>query len=961
MNFNKALFKKNLTFFLIITTLLVSVLMIQDVFDLSGLENIESVEVSEQTRLAIDKLVISEVMASNSQAHKDPNGQYSDWVEFYNGSNFDLSLENFALTDRVDTIKWLFPDVVIPAKGHLVVYLTGENAEGLIANFRLSASKNETLILKAPNGSVVDAIEVITVERNHSLIRQTDGKWLATVDITPGFENTIEGKEAYLSSLIDPNPTLSISQFLPSNRGSTRFIDNRLFGFVVITNISNAVQSLEGVTLSNSLDRRYREALPQVSLDPNESVLVWMRGSSLPFDGLSMGFTLDNVSGEIVLSNSKGLLQDYVSYDQVVNGFGQVRVNGQWQTTAYLSGPYSYTASGIRQFNERYHANPKDLMINELMNNNTQYLPQQGAQTYDWIELKNNSNSSINLSNYALSTSVDNPTRFILPDKVLQPGEKIVVFASGEVTLTTSTYIHLPFRLSDVQTLTLFTVNLNGIDSVFIADVPVNMTLARDSKAGFYISTNPTPYEENANFVEAVVSAPTFETLPGIYNNVDQLTVTLNSNLPTYYTLDGSEPTRSSRRYQDGIVIDKTTVIKAISFQDGLLNSTMITGSYIVNENHDFPVMSMSLPSSSFQTLVNNPWIVGIEQAGNLEFYEEEGSFNVPVGIRLFGGSARGLQKKSFSIKFKTMYGQSKLYYPLFENRDFNIFDNIVLRSGSQDYPNAFIRDVLGTSLADGLIDVSVQAYKPTVLYINGSYYGVFNIREKVDDDYISRHFNVDTNSSMIRIDNTTDHGNARTYGGLLSYVAENDISDPRHYEYVKQRLDVNSYADYWVAQQFLTNNDIINTRFFQHIDINDNRWRMVLYDLDWAMYNHFRDFYAFTTSEEPMSALNVSTLLFRNVIKAPEFRQLFLERLSYQYKNVYETQRVLSEIDRLEDLYREELIRDRARWGLEMDDWDTNMDILRDYFIQRPATLKATTKRFFNLSDAQMKDVFGD
>ena len=92
---------------------------------------------------------------------------------------------------------------------------------------------------------------------------------------------------------------------------------------MVITNISNAVQSLEGVTLSNSLDRRYREALPQVSLDPNESVLVWMRGSSLPFDGLSMGFTLDNVSGEIVLSNSKGLLQDYVSYDQVVNGFGQ--------------------------------------------------------------------------------------------------------------------------------------------------------------------------------------------------------------------------------------------------------------------------------------------------------------------------------------------------------------------------------------------------------------------------------------------------------------------------------------------------------------------------------------------------------------------------------------------------------------------------------------------------------------
>jgi hypothetical protein len=961
MIFNFSAFKKNLSFFLIIAALIVSVLLVQGLFDLSGLGNVESVEVSEQTRLAIDKLVISEVMASNSQAHKDPNGQFSDWVEFYNGSNVDISLKNFALTDRVDTIKWLFPDVIIPANGHLVVYLTGENMDGLFANFRLSASKNETLILKAPNGSVVDAIEMVVVDRNHSLIRQTDGKWLATSDITPGFENTIEGKEAYLASLTDPNPTLSITQFLPSNRGSTRFIQNRLFGFVVITNISDEVQSLEGVTLSNDINRRYREALPQMSLDPNESVLVWMRGSGQPFEGLSVGFTLDNVSGELFLSNSQGLLQDYVAYDQVVNGFGQVRMNGQWQTTAYLSGPYPYTAAGIRQFNERYHTNPKDLMINELMNNNTQYLPQQGAQTYDWIELKNNSNSNINLSNYALSTSVDNPTRFILPDKVLQPGEKIVVFASGEVALTTSTYIHLPFRLSDVQSLTLFNVNLNAVDSVFIADVPVNMTLARDNKAGFYISTTPTPFEENANFVEAIMSAPSFETSPGVYNGVDQVTVTLDVSAPTYYTLDGSVPNRSSRRYQDGIVIDQTTVIKAISFQDGLLNSTMITGSFIVNENHEFPVLSMSLPNSSFQTLVNNPWIVGIEQAGHLEFYEEEGSFSTPVGIRLFGGSARGLAKKSFSIKFKTLYGESKLYYPLFENRDFNIFDNIVLRSGSQDYPNAFIRDALATSLADGLIDVSVQAYKPAVLYINGSYYGVFNIREKVDDDYISRHFNVDTNSSMIRIDNTTDHGNARTYGSLLSYVANNDISDPKHYEYVKNRLDVNSYADFWVAQQFLTNNDIVNTRFFQHPDINGNRWRMVLYDFDWAMYNHFRDFYIFTTREEPMSALNVSTLLFRNVIKAPEFRQLFLERLSFQYKNVYETQRVLDEIDRLEALYRNELVRDRARWGLEMSEWDRHLGILRNYFIQRPATLKATTKKFFNLSDAQMKDVFGD
>jgi hypothetical protein len=129
MVFNKSAFKQHFAFFVIISTLLISVLLSQGLFDLSGLDSVDVVEVSEETRLAIEKLGISEVMASNDEAHKDSLGQFSDWVEFYNGSNLDLNLKNFALTDRVDTIKWLFPDVIIPAKGYLVVHLSGENRD----------------------------------------------------------------------------------------------------------------------------------------------------------------------------------------------------------------------------------------------------------------------------------------------------------------------------------------------------------------------------------------------------------------------------------------------------------------------------------------------------------------------------------------------------------------------------------------------------------------------------------------------------------------------------------------------------------------------------------------------------------------------------------------------------------------------------------------------------------------
>lgn len=960
MVFDFKTFKKHFIYLFLIVSLLVSVLLLEGLFELRGLNPIDSVDISEATRVAINQLVISEVMASNDEQHMNAFGEFSDWVELYNGSDVDISLRNFGLTDRVDTVKWLFPDVVIPAKGHLVVYLIGENREGLYANFRISANRNERIILKTSNGSVVDAVEVAQVERNHALIRQTNGQWLSTADITPGFENTLAGRDLYLASLVDTQPALQITQFLPSNRGTTGFVQNRLFGFVVITNVSDSVQSLAGATLSNSLERRYRAFLPPYLLQPNASVLIWMKGSTRFVEEPAVDFTLDNVSGSIVLSNAQGLLQDYVEYDNLVNGFGMVRQQGMWRTSATLSGPFAFNAQGIRAFNTQYRSNPNDLIINEVMNRNTVYLPQQGGQTFDWIELKNNSNAPIDLSHYALSTSTDSPLRFVLPSRILQPNEMIVVFASGEEGLTTRNYIHLPFRISDVQMVTLFNVNGSGVDSVFIADLPVNMSLARDERAGFYLSTSPSPLEVNGNLVEAVASAPQFETQPGVFNDVESVLVRINAPGEIFYTLDGNVPTRSSRRYVDGITLDKTSVIRAISFQDGLLNSEITTGSFIINENHVFPVVSMTIDQTALRNLMNNLWVVGIEHAGHLELYEETGSFSVPVGIRLFGGSARGIAKKSFSIKFKTMYGQSQLHYPLFDNRDFNVFDNIVLRSGSQDFPYAFFRDELATSLADGLLDVSVQAYKPAIVYINGAYYGIMNIREKVDDDFISRHFNVDSNSSLIRIDNVLSHGDPRTYYALLDFVANNDVADPRNFAYVAQRLDLRSYADFWVAQQFLTNNDIVNTRFFRHPDINGNRWRMVLFDLDWAMYNYGIDFYRFTTSEEPMSALQVSTLLFRNVMRAPEFRTLFLERLAFQYRYVYNSERVLQEIDRLEALYAQEMPRDRERWGLTMSDWHTNVDMLRNYWRLRPAVLRSTTQRFFNLTNAQMLEIFG-
>jgi hypothetical protein len=185
--------------------------------------------------------------------------------------------------------------------------------------------------------------------------------------------------------------------------------------------------------------------------------------------------------------------------------------------------------------------------------------------------------------------------------------------------------------------------------------------------------------------------------------------------------------------------------------------------------------------------------------------------------------------------------------------------------------------------------------------------------------------------------------------------VSQNDVALDEHYNYIKARLNMESYADFWAAQMIVTNNDIINTRFFSHPDIDGGRWQMIFYDFDFAMYNYNRDYYAFATNPDGMSRLNVSTLLFRNIIRNKDFQKLFVERLSYQLKYVWNEQRVTEAIDELVKLYRPEMMRERQRWGISYQDWDASIERLRQYFKLRNNYLLPQTQEFFDLSDAEM------
>lgn len=953
MEFNIEHFKKNKNFIFII----IIIVVLSFCFMFINNSKKYNGEIEQNGDEKVSGLVINEFMSSNEGIVNDPNGKNYDWIELYNGSSKDINLKNYGLSDKEDSIKWIFPDVVIKSDSYLLIYLSGTNDIGMYANFKLSSSGGETLELKDTNGKRIDSVKTESLNKNTVMARNLDGKWAIYDKPTPGYANTMDGYNLYLESIKDYNSDVKINEILPRNEGNFS-IDGNYYGYIEIINLGDKTVNLSGYSISDTWDVPFKYELANIDLKPNEVHVVYMGDKKDEINYFS-GFNLESNTGVALLSYN-GKVVDEVKYNDLTNGYALVR-NETFDKSIFISPGYPNTTLGSVEFSNKFILNKKDLMINEVMNSNGSYLAQNGGEYYDWIEFKNNSKETINLSNYYITTNINNKTMYKLPDMELRPNEFYILMASGDENLSNSSYKHANFKISKSESLYLIKDN-NIVDSIFVASVPTGHSIGRNDKSGFYYFSTPTPKSNNKTGIKEISSMPIFDIKSGVYNGIDNMLLNISSKGAVYYTLDGSIPNTSSKKYTAPISLNKTTVVKAISYEDGKINSEVVVGSYIINENHKFPVVSVSLNSNDFKKVNNNVWSTDVEVKAHAELYEDGKSFSIPCGFKLFGGSTRGLSKKSFALKFRKQYGESELHYQVFDNRDFSTFNTLVLRSGSQDSERAFFRDILMTSLADGLINVDVQSYKTVILYINGQYWGVYNIREKIDDEFISNHYNVEEDTTdIINILRGVDEGSAKNYNSLVSYISSHDLSIKENYDYVASKLDMLSFVDFWIAETWAANNDILNARFFSNPNIENGKFKMIFYDLDYGMYNISHNYFDFTVNPEGMSAFKVSTLFMRKLVKNSEFRQLYLERLNYQLKNVWNEERVLEKIDELYNNLYPEMKRNQDRWNLTMDTWNERVEFLRTYTKQRTKYIKSHAKSFFNLSNEEYRKYLGD
>jgi hypothetical protein len=341
--------------------------------------------------------------------------------------------------------------------------------------------------------------------------------------------------------------------------------------------------------------------------------------------------------------------------------------------------------------------------------------------------------------------------------------------------------------------------------------------------------------------------------------------------------------------------------------------------------------------------------------------YETDRStaFQVDGGIKIFGGYSRGNDQKSLAFHTRKVYGDVKIGYKIFSDLDIKEFESLVLRNSGNDFNNTMMRDALcNTILRD--LELDQMAYRPAIAYLNGEYWGIMNIREKINEAFIASHHNVDPeNIDILEANGSSIAGSSEHYAALMSFVTNNNLAIKDNYNLVKKQMDIQNYIKYQVAQIFIDNRDWPgnNIKYWRE-RTEAGKWRWILFDLDfgfntWATDNQNFNTLAFALEPNGPNWPNPpwSTLLFRKLVENQSFRNDFINCFADNLNTIFAPQVVLQAIDKLKSAIDTEMPRHMARWNGNMNYRNERIEAMRQFARTRQSMVRQHIRTQFHLS----------
>ena len=958
--------------------------------------------------------VLSEVMSSNRDALPAEDGEYYDWIELYNPTDHAINLKGFSLSDDIENPeRFVFSDRILEPHAYTIIYASGKDSLGdNHANFCLCA-KGEDLYLFDAHQCQRDHITIEHLPSNTTYAwDETQASWMIKEHYTPGFSNDEAGFSAFLSTREVHNSPLFINEAMSSNCITLADSEGEYHDWVEIGNNGDQPIHLKGYGLSDSKMSTRKWIFPDVTIHPNEYLLVFLSGKDMvtEYGELHASFRLNTNKEDLIISNIQGQILDHWKVEGLDDDRSLGRIKGTDTTTifAHPTPGFDNTEDGYNLFQD---TSPKiGLLISEVQLGNAETIADNFNEYSDWIELYNNSDEEIDLSGYGLTDSPSQLGLWKFPDKCkIKPHEYKVIFASGR-DYRKGRDLHTNFKLDMVGEPVVLTAPDDSIvDTCVLAPMPFDMSYGRtDSHGLFAYMPHPTPGDKNGTGWSGFAADPIPLVQGGNYADPVVVSFHVAEGTKVYYTTDCSDPSEHATLYQGPFSVDQTTVVRARAYADDKLPGSIVTATYFIGLDHKLPVVSLvSDPDNLFSdhsgiyafgtnfnrkkipfkgANFNQDW----EVPAHIEMYEIDGSqvLDQGFGLRIFGAYSRAEIAKSFTLVARQKYDQKEmLEHAIFPDLPYTSYKSVILRNGASEWYASKIRDSLLTSLVD-TTDLEVQAHYPVVVYLNGKYWGVYFFREKINKYYLQQHYGIDPESVDILYANGKP-GNAlvgdnQNWSELKAFVTSHDLSDTANYEEVARWVDIDNYMDMVINEIYVGNSDTGNIKYYRERR-EDAKWRWFYYDVDWG---YFYTKYANAHTNNLKQYLNpkghgandaFETWLIMGLLDNPDFKQQFIDRFAYHINVTYDPTRVIERIDELAATLDPEMPQDREHWNAEYEatpqwykdvpidrsmsykGWLKNIDRLRDFATKRPDAMRMHLVSYFDISKEDQARLFGD
>jgi len=523
--------------------------------------------------------------------------------------------------------------------------------------------------------------------------------------------------------------------------------------------------------------------------------------------------------------------------------------------------------------------------------------------------------------------------------------------------------IHTNFKLGrEGETIYLWNSAGNIIDSLVYDELMTDVSFGRnpDGSQLFKYFYPATPGSKNENSYEGIAEAPEFSNEGGWFSGTQYITLSSDDiESKMYYTVDGSEPDEKSFKFTGNpIRIDTNTVLRARTFKDDYRSSEIISNSYFINDSSSLQVISFTASPIDLwneedgifveKNLYNNK-----EIPVNFELWKDKNLvFETVAGAKVHGQLSKHFPQKSLRLYARGKYGTTSFKYPFFGKAGLEEYERILLRNGGTEWWRTMLRDGYASVVTERLPDLDAMAFSPSLMFFNGGFYGIQNIRERIDETYLHIKYNVPYESIDLLEDwDVLLYGSSKSYHEMYDSVMNYDMSRSDAYTFIDRNIDIANIIDYVILEMYIANIDWPwkNLKYWKSTAL-DNKWRWILNDMDYtcgiASFPQM-DMMPFATDGK-----EIFSRFFPKLLANEQFKVQFINRTADLESTLFLPNNMLDILDSLADILRPEIPRQHAKYDSSAMDWENEINVMRDYLTRRNKHFPASYLKYFELKD---------